>query len=139
MKIIMLLALLVCFPVVSFSEVMQIVVPVTFAHEGRSVTASLSIDTGASTTTISPGLATRLGVQNSACSNGFAEMADGRRVALCRVLMDVSAGDHVRKDLRVNIMDYTAERGVDGWLGMNFLSDMTMTIDWKNKRIYWSE
>lgn len=135
---IILLIILLCLPVLAAAQ--QIIVPVTLTHQGRSITALMAVDTGASVTTIGTDLADRLGIPTDYSHGGLAQMADGRTVRYRTAVMDVTAGATMtRNDLDVNIMEYVGVRQVDGWLGMNFLSQMTMTIDWRNKRIYWSE
>jgi predicted aspartyl protease len=136
MRIILLIALL-CLPVIASADVAQIIVPVTFTYEGRSVTANMAVDTGATVTTISKGLASRLGVSNSR-HGGLAQMADGRAVRYQTATMTVAAST-MSRNIEVNIMDYSANRQAEGMLGLNFLAEMTMTLDWRNKRIYWSE
>lgn len=138
-RLLFLLALL-CSPVVVFaSNSRQIIVPATLTFQGKSVLAYMAIDTGATTTTIDTRLADRLGVPLQVVT-GYAQMADGRPVAYRATLMDVAVATMTRKGSAVNIMDYSGSReGIDGILGMNFIDGMTMTIDWKHHRIYWSE
>jgi predicted aspartyl protease len=124
---------------ISTASASMITVPVTLIYQGRSATVLMAIDTGATITTIGAGLADRLGIPVDYRHGGKAEMADGRAVNYRTAIMDVMAGDMVQKNIDVNIMEYAGNRGVEGWLGMNFLDTMTMTIDWRNKRIYWSK
>lgn len=120
------------------SPAAMIVVPVSLTWQGTTVQVEMAVDTGAATTTIGSELAARLGIPRGGQHGGVAELADGRRVRYQTVTMDVAAGDMVRPGLDVNIMEYGGSRSVDGWLGNNFLADMTLTIDWKNRRLYWS-
>jgi predicted aspartyl protease len=135
----LLIAMLVLLPSIACAAVAQIVVPVTFTYQGRSVTAAMAVDTGASVTTIDTRLANRLGIRRDCRHGGLAQMADGSAVRYCSEVMDVAASTMIRTGMEVNIMDYSANREADGMLGLDFLSDMTMTIDWKHKRIYWSQ
>jgi predicted aspartyl protease len=134
----LLLLILLCLPIPA-AAVAQIVVPVTITYQGRSVTAPMAVDTGASVTTIDDSLADQLGI--TACSgSGQAQMADGSAVPYCSAVMDsLAASSMTRAALRINIMDYSANRQARGMLGLDFLSGMTLTLDWKNRRIYWSE
>lgn len=134
--LILLFALLL--PAVSSAGVAQIVVPVTLTYQGKSVTVPMAVDTGASFTTIDNSVADRLGVA-TCTGSGLAQLADGTAVNYCSVSMDVSASTMAKRDLQVNIMDYRANSSARGMLGLNFLSDKTMTLDWKNRRLYWSE
>jgi predicted aspartyl protease len=133
-----LFALLICLPAMACAEPLQIIVPVTFSYHGTTVTADLAIDTGASTTTIDTRLAQRLGVTDREPSR-LAQMADGRIVAIRNAAMDVTVSTKQRNALPVNIMDYSAGRRVEGMLGLDFIADMTLTIDWRNRRVYWSD
>lgn len=117
----------------------QIIVPVSLTYQGVTITARLAVDTGASVTTIDSRLADRLGIPRYCRPDGLAQMADGRAIAYRTAVMDVAAATMIRNGLGVNIMDYTANREADGMLGLDFLSGMTMTLDWRHKRIYWSE
>lgn len=114
----------------------QIIVPVTITYQGKSVTAPMAIDTGATTTTIDTRLADRLGIKPE--SAGFAQMADGRMVPYRSAAMTVTVSDMART-IKVNIMDYSANRKAMGMLGLNYLDSMKITIDWKRQRVYWSE
>lgn len=127
---------LMLLPMQSFAT--QIAVPVVLEYQGNRVQALMAVDTGAEVTTIGSVLASRLGVPADTGGGGVAELADGRKAYFRSVKMNVSAGDMDRNGLRVNIMEYASDRAVDGWLGMDFLSTMTLTIDWRNHRLYWS-
>mgnify|MGYP002129189814 CR=1 FL=1 len=59
---ILLLIALLCIPIAAVADVAQIVVPVTLTYQGKSVTVSMAVDTGASVTTIDTSLADQLGV-----------------------------------------------------------------------------
>jgi predicted aspartyl protease len=135
----LLIALLILIPTVSIAAVAQIVLPVSFTYQGKTITARMAVDTGASVTTIDTRLADRLGIPRDCQHGGLAQMADGYAVRYCSVVMDVAASTMIRTGMEVNVMDYSANRHADGMLGLDFLADMTMTIDWKHKRIFWSE
>jgi predicted aspartyl protease len=130
--------ILLCLPV--FAVAQQIVVPVTIVHQGRTVQARLAVDTGATVTTIGTALADRLGIPAGGSHGGLAEMADGRAVRYSSTVVDLTVGGMTRPGIEINIMDYAGTRAVDGWLGVDVLSRMSlMTIDWKNQRISWSD
>lgn len=114
----------------------QIIVPVTISYQGKSITAPMAIDTGATTTTIDSTIAERLGVKSS--GSGFAQLADGRAVPFRSAIMTVMVSGMPRT-IPVNIMDYSANRQAMGMLGLNYLDSMTITINWKRKQVYWSE
>jgi predicted aspartyl protease len=130
--------LLLLVPAVSFAAD-TIVVPVTLTYQGRSVQAIMAIDTGATRTTIGILLAVRLGIKDGikeGTANGLAEMADGSVVRYQTVTMDVTA-DVLTKRMPVNVMEYAGGGHVDGLLGMDFLSQLPMVIDWKRGMITW--
>jgi predicted aspartyl protease len=141
MKYVMLMLMLTMieWPTVAAAGPAQIIVPVTFTYHGTSITAPMAVDTGATVTTIGTRLAERLGVNPRCEPSGMAQMADGSAIIFHSAIMDVTVSTKEHKGLQVNIMDYSANRQAEGMLGLDMLSDMTMTIDWRNKRIYWSE
>jgi clan AA aspartic protease (TIGR02281 family) len=115
----------------------QIWVPVTLAHNGRTVTASLLLDTGATNTSISPALARRLGVQSAETISGKATLADGRMVQTAHVVVDtVSVGPKAKRDLNVQIMPRAGDEET-GLLGMNFLGEFPHIIEAKAGIIRW--
>jgi predicted aspartyl protease len=131
------LSLILLFPAVSFAQVAQIIVPVSITYQGRTVTTSMAIDTGATVTTIDSRLADQLGI-NRITGSGLAQMADGRTVQYQTAVMGITVST-MTKTMPINIMDYSANREASGMIGLDFLSTMTMTLDWKNRLIYWSE
>lgn len=139
MKQLIAFIVLICLPSISPAAVSQIAVPVTISYQGRSVSTVMAVDTGATITTIDTALADRLGVV-TATGSGRAQMADGQTVRYYSAPMDVQVSSYRRDRLQVNVMDYAGAReGVHGMLGLNFLEGMVLTIDWKSRRIYWSE
>lgn len=116
----------------------QIVVPVTFTYQGKSITAPMAVDTGASVTTIDSRLAARLGIPADCQHGGFAQMADGAAIRYCSETVGMKIGT-LQRTQEINIMDYSANRDAEGMLGLDVLSTGTLTLDWRKKRIYWSE
>ncbi len=113
----------------------QIYVPVSISYQGRTVTARLLLDTGATGITVSPAIAQRLGVRTT--SQGMATLADGRHVQTAYFDCDrVTVGVKTKVMSKIAVMprNGTEETGL---LGMSFLSDFPHTIDVKAKVVRW--
>ncbi len=117
----------------------QVLVPVTFYHRGKSVTATLLLDTGATNTVISEELATELGLQREHVRRGLATVADGRRVPSYEVTLDsIKVGPKMLSQASVAIIPYTGKRGDhDGLLGMSFLKAFRYQVDLSGQKIVW--
>lgn len=115
----------------------QVWVPVTIAHKGRAVTTLLLLDTGATSTSISPALARRLGVQSTETTSGRANLADGSTVQTAHVVVDhVTVGPKAKRHLNVQIMPRFGDEET-GLLGMNFLGDFPHIIEARAGTIRW--
>ncbi|RII29767.1 MAG: hypothetical protein CXR30_10660 [Geobacter sp.] len=115
----------------------QIWVPVTFVHKGRTVTALLLLDTGATSTSISPALARRLDVQAAETTVGAASLADGRVVRTAHVVVEnATVGPKAKRNLNVQIMPRAGNEET-GLLGMDFLGDFPHVIETKAGVIRW--
>jgi len=113
----------------------QVYVPVSMTYQGRTVTAKLLLDTGATGITISPALAKRLGARPT--SQGNSILADGRKVQTYQFISDrVSVGS---KNKNVAIVSIIPREGAEetGLLGMSFLAEFPHTIDLKARVIKW--
>jgi len=117
-----------------------VLVPVTLAIAGQTAQASLVLDTGASMTTITPGLAARLGIRLDQAPVGRMQVADGRMVEARAVRLDrVTAGPHSKAGMVVVVVEQRgAELQFDGLLGMDFLRDLHYRVDFKHKVINWA-
>jgi hypothetical protein len=118
----------------------QVLVPVTLHNGYQEVQATLVLDTGCSTTTISGKLADRLGIDPARTKAGTSRVADGRLVPTRMTLIrQLSVGPKSKSSLEVSIM---ASGGLqelaDGLLGMNFLRDFRYQIDMAGQRIHWN-
>jgi len=115
----------------------QIWVPVALRHNGRTVTTRLLLDTGATNTTISPALASRLGIQAAETTRGRANLADGSMVQTALVNIDqVAVGPKMKRDLKVIIMPRSGSEET-GLLGMNFLKDFPYILEASAGIIRW--
>jgi hypothetical protein len=114
-------------------------VPVTLHNGGRTVQATLVLDTGCSVTSISAALAARLGIDPARTSPGTARMADGRSIPTSQAVIDqLTAGPKTKAPLEVSVMAITGPEGqADGLLGMNFLRDFRYQLDVSGQQIHW--
>ena len=117
----------------------HVLVPVTFYHRGKSVTATLILDTGATNTIISEKTAAELGFQGEECERGSARVADGRRVPSYEMILDsIKVGHKELSRAPVAIIPFTGERDDhDGLLGMSFLKAFRYQVDLSGQKIVW--
>jgi len=98
------------------------------------IEATLLLDTGATSTTLSKALATRLGIKEE--SKGVSILADGSRVTTSRVTLDsVKVGSAVREKVAASVFDEPPGIGVDGLLGMSFLKHFKVQLDTENNQV----
>lgn len=95
------------------------------------VMASLVVDTGASLVVISKRIAEQLGANKSE-ESGKIELvlADGRKITATPVVLStVDVGGSKVKDVMAAVIEEPPDPGVDGLLGMSFLSNFFVKID----------
>lgn len=117
----------------------KILVRVRIGSKYRATTATLLLDTGATTTVIHESLARRIGLQIEAW--GQASIAGGQTIDTGITTADFIALGPKRLDnpsLTI-IAYYGAHAQHEGLLGMDFLKNFPHTIDTKNMRIVWSK
>jgi len=115
----------------------QVLVPVTISYRGRSTQATLLLDTGASVTSISVGIAVHLGVEPADTNPTLALVADGRTVsARCFTADALAVGPKALAPLRVGIMPGSLP-GFDGLLGMDFLKTVRYQVNFSRNVIEW--
>jgi hypothetical protein len=115
----------------------QILVPVTFAHQGRELATQLILDTGASHTVLHRATAAPLNIITLA--KGRSTVAGGQTVAteLCRVDV-MRIGPIEARDVHVTVIAFEGPRPpYGGLLGMDFLSQVEYTIDYANQVVRW--
>jgi predicted aspartyl protease len=115
----------------------SVVVPVTIAYRGTEVRANFLLDTGASTCTISPGLAKRLRINPDEGDRGYAQGIGGGVYLVGRAKLDyIIAGPNRRYDIDVSVVQ---SGQFDGLLGMNFLRELRYHIDFDSSAIKWGD
>lgn len=104
--------------------------------DGR-VTAQLMVDTGASIVLISSNIANRLGVEYEGITTEIdIIMADGSTAkAKPMILESVKVGDAEVKKVQAAILEKDVIGGVDGLLGMSFLSHFVIKVDSASNRL----
>ncbi len=107
----------------------KFLVPVVL-NEGQ--TATFLLDTGASTSVITPDLARRLGLDTSSRTTlGRARIASGQEVEVSMVRMtSIRVGSARIDNLNVAVYEHANPPiTVDGFLGVDFIGRFTMTVD----------
>lgn len=119
----------------------KVIVPVTLGYRNKTVEATMLLDTGASTTTISIDVAKRLGITPESTELGISRVADGRMLQTFVTSLDyLSVGPKVKNGLQVSIMPSSGPPlPFDGLLGMNFLGDFSYHLDVNNEMINWMQ
>ena len=117
----------------------QALVPVRLSYRNTTVDAWLMLDTGATVTMISSGLADRLGIKPDSTESRLAQVADGRVVQTFRTRVDsLAVGPKLKYNAEVAIMPSDGPAmGFDGLLGMNFLGDYRYHLDVNSQTIEW--
>lgn len=114
----------------------QIFVPVKLANGSAETEAMLLLDTGATSTVISPEVAARLKIEQA--DNVRVQVVGGRVLKVKRaVLRQIQVGPVQRADQEVVIVNQRGGGMGDGLLGMSFLAGLKYTIDFQNQTINW--
>lgn len=117
----------------------QVLVPVILRYEGREAQALFLLDTGATVSTMSPALASRLGITKGKGTVG--QVAGGALILGVKVKLDsITVGPNTKSNMDVVVLPNSgpAQR-FDGLLGMNFLRDLRYNIDFDNHIITWEQ
>lgn len=119
----------------------RVLVPVTFREGDRAVQVVLLLDTGATTTTISPATASRLGIDMEKTARISGQVFGGGIIEGRSTRMDnTSVGPHTRTGMRIDIVPHMGPAvKYDGLLGMDFLRGLKYHVDFKNEVINWGE
>jgi clan AA aspartic protease (TIGR02281 family) len=117
----------------------QAIVPVRLSFRETTVDAWMLLDTGATITVISSGLADRLGIRKASTESHLTQVADGREVQTSRTHVDsLAVGPKLKLNTEVVIMTFVGPAmDFDGLLGMNFLGEFSYHLDVNNQTIEW--
>jgi predicted aspartyl protease len=114
----------------------QVFVPVRLVNGSAETDAMLLLDTGATTSVITPEVAARLNIEQA--ENIRARVVGGRDLRVKRtVLKQMQVGPVKRRDQEVMIIRQGSGGSGDGLLGMNFLAGLKYTIDFEKQTINW--
>lgn len=113
----------------------QVFVPVKLLNGSAVTEAMLLLDTGASTSVITPEVAARLNIEQA--DNVMVKVVGGKVLKVKKsVLKQMQVGPVQRADQEVMIINQRGGFG-DGLLGMNFLAGLKYTIDFRSQTINW--
>lgn len=116
----------------------QVIVPVTITFRGRSITARLLLDTGATITTISEAVAAQLGVGAADVQSGNTTVADGRIIGSHIFKADsLAVASHSLPNADTSILPGSGGKGHDGLLGMNYLKNFRYHVNFDRSVIEW--
>jgi len=102
-----------------------------------SVRGKFVVDTGASSTIITPKIAQRLGIGEDAGAPIPVRVADGRVVEGRFLYLDeIRVGRASVYDAEVIVLEYFGNTGFDGLLGMSFLGHFTFKIDHDASKLF---
>ena len=114
----------------------QVFVPVKLANGSAETEALLLLDTGATSSVITPEVAARLNIGQS--DNVMVKVVGGKVLKVKRaVLKQMQVGPVQRADQEVMIISQRGGGFGDGLLGMNFLAGLKYTIDFTKQTINW--
>lgn len=115
---------------------MQVFVPVKLSNGSTETEAHLLLDTGASTTVITPEVAARLNIEDS--DHVKIKVVGGKVLTARRVVLgEMRVGPVKRTNQQAVIVSQRGGGIGDGLLGMSFLAGLKYTIDFQNQTINW--
>jgi len=118
----------------------QVFVPVTFANGDVVAQAVLLLDTGATVTSISPGIAGQLNIDLTRTKKTIGQVVGGGLLEVRRVkLAYIKVGPYTKTDMDVAIIEHKGPPiRYDGLLGMNFLRGLKYSINFDEQTINWT-
>lgn len=107
-----------------------------FSHKGRDVYAEMVLDTGATFTIVSSQLVEQLGIDVSKYKRKLdMNTASGKIQVPIVNIENVSVKGASAEKLRVAVHDLPEEARVDGLLGLNFLRNFNVEVNFKKGEI----
>lgn len=114
----------------------HVLVPVSLTHGGKTVQATLMLDTGASSTLISRSVAKRLNIDFTRAAPTRFQVVGGGTVQGWHIKMDrVEVGGQSRPGLEVAVVVESGSFPFEGLLGMDFLRNFKYAVDFNNQII----
>jgi len=115
----------------------RILVPVTVSNNGVAIVVNLLLDTGASQIVLNREVADQLGIIT--IKKGLAQVAGGSSIITQLGKVNyVEVGPYKMEEASVLILPHEgAPVNYSGLLGMNFLKEVSYSIDYKNQVIRW--
>jgi predicted aspartyl protease len=100
----------------------------------------LLLDTGATVTSISPGIAGQLNIDPARTQKSIGQVAGGGLLEVRRAkLAYITVGPYTKTDMDVAIIGHKGPPiRYDGLLGMNFLRGLKYSINFDEQTIYWT-
>lgn len=116
-----------------------ILVPATVGYKGNTTKVMLLLDTGASRTVLSADIAARLRIDLNRAKKAIVQVVGGGLIEARREnLSFIRVGPHTRTRLEIAVITHKGPAVKhDGLLGIDFLHDLSYSIDYKNKVIQW--
>lgn len=119
----------------------RVLVPVELSNGNNTVRTHLLLDTGANITTISEGLAARLGIGGQQTRPSSARVADGRIVPTRLANINrLTVGRKNQQNALLSVMEGAGHGGEsEGLLGMSFMQNFRYELDVGNAVIRWKD
>lgn len=106
----------------------------------RSISATMILDTGATSVTISQALADKLKVNTDSAPMTRVVLADGTTLKARNItLTSIQAGSATAEGVEAIILPQPPAEGVDGLLGMSFLSRFRVKLDGSSRKLILEE